>query len=83
MTWSNFNILPKTNQTSMTKCLAEFLWTFKIACSNFGLPKILWENADFGFLMKAQVVRNRVNLHKSFCMNYVRESVGNSLQYSI
>ena len=57
---------------------------FKIACSNsLGLPKILRENGDFVFVMKAKVTQKRVNLHKSFFMNYVRESVGNSLQYLI
>ena len=42
-----------------------------------GLPKILWQNADFLFLMKVQVTRKRVYLHKSFFMNYAWKSVGN------
>ena len=33
--------------------------------------------------MKAQVTKKRVNLYKSFFVNYVRANVGNSLRYSI
>ena len=56
-----FNILPKLNHTSMTKFLAAFLWTgddlFKQHVLILGLPKILWENADFVFLIKSRVTR--------------------------
>ena len=41
------------------------------------------EKSDFVFLMKAQVTRKRVYLLRSFFVNYVRASVGNSLQNSI
>ena len=41
------------------------------------LSKIVLENADFVFLMKAQVTRKRVILHKSFFMNYAWKSVKN------
>ena len=35
----------------------------------------------FVFSMKAQVTRKRINLYKLFFMNYIRASVGNSLQF--
>ena len=53
--------------------------TFQIACS----PNMLWEKADFVLLMKAQVTRKRVYLHKPFFTNYVIAGFGNSLKYSI
>ena len=51
--------------------------TFQVALSNPRSP------LNFVFLMKAQVTRKCVNLHKSFFANCARESVGNSLQYLI
>ena len=62
-----------TNQTCMIKFLAVFCmdkWLpLKQDVLNPGLPKILRENADVVFLMKAQVTRKRVILHKLFFMN--------------
>ena len=52
----------------------------KIACSDPRLPKILSENADFILLIKAQIIRKRINLHKSFFMKYVRTNVVNSME---
>ena len=48
-----------------------------------GLPRILRGIADFVFLVKAQITGKRINLLTPFFMNYVRESVRNSLQYFI
>ena len=44
--------------------------TFKTGCLNSCSTKMMLENADVVFLMKAQVTRKRVILHKSFFMNY-------------
>ena len=54
----------------------------QIECSNAWSTIDFLKIADFVFLMKPQVTRKRVNLHGSFCMNYVRASVRKSLQYS-
>ena len=59
------------------------LMVLKLMCSNHRFPKISCKNADFVFLMKAQVTRKTVNLRKSFFMNYVRSSAGNSMQYLV
>ena len=50
-------MLPKTNYTSETKCLAVFLmgdrWPLKKRVKILGLRLIFLENADFVILMKA------------------------------
>ena len=66
-------MLPKTNYTSETKCLAVFLmgnrcplkWRVQIQ----GLLWILLGNADFVFSIKAQITRKKINLPKFFFLN--------------
>ena len=58
--------------------------TFQIACSNSWSIIDFVGNADFVFFNEnTDNSGKRVNLHKSFFMNYVRASVRNSWQYSI
>ena len=56
---------------------------FQIACSKSRSLLDLVRNTDLVFLMKAQVTRKCVNLHKTFFMNKVKACVGISLQYLI
>ena len=51
------------------------MMTFQIVCSKIDFVE---KNAEFVFLMKAPVTQKIVNLYKSFFVNYVRASVGNS-----
>ena len=44
---------------------------------------ILCGKAVFVFLMKAHVTRRKINLPKSFFVNYVKPSVKSALQYLI
>ena len=66
-------MLPKTNYTSETKCLAVFLmgdrWPLKKRVKFLGLLWILLGNADFVLLMKAQITRKKINLPKLFFVN--------------
>ena len=52
-------MLPKTNYTSETECLAVFLmcnrWPLKQRVQILGLLWILLGNADFVLLLKAQI----------------------------
>ena len=68
-------MLPKTIYTSETKCLAVFLmgdrWPFKKRVQILGLLWILLGNADFEFLMKAQITRKKINLPKLYFVNKV------------
>ena len=70
---TNFKMLPKTNYTSETKCLAVFLMdnrcSLKYRVQILGLLWILLGNADFVLLMKAQITRKKINLPKSFFVN--------------
>ena len=63
-------MLPKTNYTSETKCLAVFLMgnqrPFKWRVEILGLLWLLLGNADFVLLMKAQITRKKTNLPKLF-----------------
>ena len=63
-------MLPKTNYTSETKCLAVFLmgnrWLLKKRAQILCLFWILFGNADFVLLMKAQITRKKINLPKLF-----------------
>ena len=66
-------MLPKTNFTSETKCLAVFLmgdqWPLKKRVKILGLLWILLGNADFVILMKAQITRKKINLPMLFFVN--------------
>ena len=66
-------MLPKTNYTSETKCLAVFLmgyrWPLKMRVKILGLLWILLGNADFVILMKAQITQKKINLPKLFFVN--------------
>ena len=66
-------MLPKTNYTSETKCLAVFLmgdrWPLKKRNQILGILMILLGNADFVLLMKAQITRKKINLPKLFFVN--------------
>ena len=66
-------MLPKTNYTSETKCLAVFLigdrWPLKKRVQILDLLWILLGNVDFVLLMKAQITRKKVNLPKLFFVN--------------
>ena len=68
-------MLPKTNYTSETKCLAVFLmgdrWPLQKRVQIPGLLWILLGNADFVLLMKAQITRKKLNLPQLFFVNYV------------
>ena len=68
-------MLPKTNYTSETKCLAVFLmgnrYPLKLCVQILGLLRILLGNADFVLLMKAQITRKKINLPKLFFVNEV------------
>ena len=71
--YTNFKMLPKTNYTPETKCLAVFFYVqsmaLKIACSNRSLLWILLGIADFVILLKAQITRKKINLPKLFFVN--------------
>ena len=58
-------MLPKTNNTSETKCLAVFLMgnrcPLKRRVQILGLFWILLVNADFVFSIKAQITRKKIN----------------------
>ena len=43
--------------------------TLKLACSNPRFTWILLGNADFVLLMKAQIIRKKIDLPKLFFMN--------------
>ena len=66
-------MLPKSNYTSETKCLAVFLksdrWPLKKRVQILGLLWILLGNADFVLLVKAQITRKKINLPKLFFVN--------------
>ena len=66
-------MLPKTNYTSETKCLAVFLigdrWPLKKHVQILGLLWILLGNNDFVLLVKAQITRKKINLPKLFFVN--------------
>ena len=66
-------MLPKTNYTSETKCLAVFLMGNRCPLNSrvqiLGLLWILLGNADFVVLIKAQVTRKKINLPKLFFVN--------------
>ena len=66
-------MLPTSNYTSETKCLAVFLkgdrWPLKKRVQTLGLLWILLGNADFVLLMKAQITRTVTNLPKLFFVN--------------
>ena len=70
---NQFKMLPKTNYTSETKCLAVFLigdqWPLKKRVQILGLLWILSVNADFVHLMKAQITQKKINLLKLFFVN--------------
>ena len=80
-------MLPKTNYTSETECLAVFLmcnrWSLKERVQILGLLWSLLGNAVFVLLMKAQITRKKINLPNLFFANYVRAGTSNSLQYLI
>ena len=57
-------------------------WPLRKCILILGRHRIMRENAYFVLLMKAQVARERINLHKIFFMAYDRASAGISLQYS-
>ena len=66
-------MLPTTNYTSETKCLAVFFmgnrWPFKWRVEILVKLWFLLENADFVLLMKAQITRKKINLPKLFFVN--------------
>ena len=66
-------MLPKTNYTSETDCLAVFLmcnrWPLKKRVQILGLLWILLGNADFVLLMKSQITGKKINLPKLFFVN--------------
>ena len=80
-------MLPKTNYTPETKCLAVFLmgnrWPFKWRVEILCLLWLLLGNADLVLLMKAQITRKKIELPKLFFVNKVRMGTSNSLQYYI
>ena len=49
--------------------LNEQSMALKITCSNPRFTWILFGNADFVLLMKAQITRNKINLPKLFFVN--------------
>ena len=57
--------------------------TLKIAWSNSGLPRILLGNADFVFLMKAQITQKKIIFPKLFSRIMLGRDTRSSLQYSI
>ena len=63
---SNFNTLQKTNQMSERKCRAVFVTDNKRFLTQhvqiFCLPFIWYENANFEFLMKAQIICKWIKL---------------------
>ena len=81
---SIFNGLQKPNQMSEQKCLAVFLkdnkWSLAQCVQLFCLPVIWWVNAIFVFLMKVQITRLWIKLHRPLYMHYVRTPVGHTLQ---
>ena len=66
-------MLPKTNYTSETKCLAVFSmgirWPLKKGVQILGLLWLLLGNVDFVLLMKAQITQKEINLPKLFFVN--------------
>ena len=66
-------MLPNTNYTSETKCLAVFLmgvrWPFKRRVQILDLLWVLLGNADFVLLMRAQITQKKINLPKLFFVN--------------
>ena len=63
-------MLTKSNHTSETQFIAVFLkgkqWPLELRVQILGLLWILSGNADFVLLMKAQITRKKINLHKFF-----------------
>ena len=63
-------MLPKTNHTSETKCLAVFLmgnrWPLKRRVQILGLLWILLGNDDYVLLRKAQITRKLIYLPNFF-----------------
>ena len=80
---SNFNSLQKPNQMSKRKCLAVFFkgnkWSLAQCVQIFCLQLIWWENANFVLLMKAQITRIWIKLHRPLYMHYARTRVGDTL----
>ena len=80
---SIFNGLQKPNQMSERKCLAVFLkdnkWSLAQCVQFFCLPVIWWVNAIFVLLMKAQITRMWIKLHRPLYMHYVWTLVGHTL----
>ena len=81
---SNFNNRQKPNQMSERKCLAVFLkdnkWFLAQCVQIFCLPLIWWGNANSVLLMKAQITRMWIKLHRPLYMHYVLTHVGYTLQ---
>ena len=59
------------------------LMAFNKRVQILGLPRILLGKADFVLLIKAQITRKKINLPKSFFVNYVRACARSSVQYFI
>ena len=80
-------MLPKTNYTSETKCLAVFLmgnrWPLKQLVQILGLLRILLGNDDFVLLRKAHITQKLIYLPNFFFVNKVRAGTSGSLQYLI
>ena len=81
---SNFNSLQKPNQLSERKCLAVSLkdnkWSLAQCVQIFCLHLIWWENANIVLLIKAQITRMWIKLHRPLYMHYARTLVGDTLQ---
>ena len=81
---SNFNTLQKPNQMSEQNCRAVFLTDNSRFLTQhvqiFCLPLIWCENANFVFLMKAQITRKWIKLNRPFNMPYAQTHVGDTLQ---
>ena len=78
---SSVNSLQKSNER---KCRAVFLtdnkWYLTQHVQIFCLLLIWCENANFVFLMKAQITRKWIKLCRPFYMHYARTRVGDALQ---
>ena len=81
---SNLNSLQKPHEMSEQKCRAVILmdnkWSLSQRVQIFCLPLSWCENANFMFLMQAQITRKWIKLYRPLYVHYARIRVGDTLQ---